>query len=185
LATRSFDHVWKKHRTFMVTQFRNFGVGKGLDIKIQEEAESLCQALEASNSEPVDCHLFLQHAVTNVLNEFFKKQIQAREDVIYLNNPRDFTEALLREHFRKQELKQQSILDDLENDMETITHLISELFRAATETTHTTLRWTMMFIATHPEIQEKIYQEIEDVVAEQPSMIATVFHSSKQLYEKP
>ncbi|XP_070558160.1 cytochrome P450 2F3-like [Ptychodera flava] len=68
LGTRTYDRVWKKHRTFMLTHFRNFGVGKrSLEEKILEEAEVLCQAMEATKGKPVNCHHELQCAVTNVM----------------------------------------------------------------------------------------------------------------------
>ncbi|XP_070557227.1 cytochrome P450 2U1-like [Ptychodera flava] len=48
--------------------------------------------------------------------------------------------------------------------MDTITHLVSEFFRAGADTTNTTLRWTLMFMVSHPEIQKKVHNEIDEVI---------------------
>jgi cytochrome P450 family 2 subfamily J len=41
---------------------------------------------------------------------------------------------------------------------------VTDLFMAGSETTSTTLRWTILFLASHPETQEKLYQEIKDEI---------------------
>lgn len=38
--------------------------------------------------------------------------------------------------------------------------LIGDLFVGGTETTATTLRWTLVFLVHHPEVQERMYSEI-------------------------
>ncbi|XP_077982913.1 cytochrome P450 2C44-like [Glandiceps talaboti] len=227
LGTRMYDRVWKKHRTFMLTHFRNFGVGKrhgSLEEKILEEAECLCQALEETKGEPFDCHFILRNAITNVIcnilfgnrweyddkkfkqllhltadfvskldhnllanfipilfhcpwgsvpylkksyakqNEFISQRIKERQGDIDVDNPKDFTEALLAESIRKQRGDVPSIFDDLDDDMDTITHLVSEFFRAGADTTNTTLRWLLMFMVSHPEAQSEVHKEIDNVL---------------------
>ncbi|CAG0908840.1 unnamed protein product, partial [Darwinula stevensoni] len=41
---------------------------------------------------------------------------------------------------------------------------ISDLFLAGSETTSNTIRWCVLFLLCHPEIQEKLQAEVDDVV---------------------
>jgi long-chain fatty acid omega-monooxygenase len=51
-------------------------------------------------------------------------------------------------------------------------NLMVDLFIAGTETTSTSLLWLILLLATHPDIQEKVQQEIDEHVPrdEMPSM---------------
>ena len=41
---------------------------------------------------------------------------------------------------------------------------VTDLFVAGTETTSTALRWALLFFLHHPEVQDKCYKEICDVI---------------------
>ena len=43
-------------------------------------------------------------------------------------------------------------------------HLLGDFFVAGTETTSSTLRWTLVYLVNYPDIQEKIYHDVIDVV---------------------
>ena len=42
--------------------------------------------------------------------------------------------------------------------------VIADLFIAGSETTTTTLRWSLVLLASHPDVQERLYQEINDTI---------------------
>lgn len=49
-------------------------------------------------------------------------------------------------------------------DMDALLAMMHELFFAGTETTSTTLQWAFAILALHPEVQEKMFEEIDSVV---------------------
>ena len=59
---------WKEHRRFILTTFRDFGVGKlGMEEKIVEETKHLIQSLRNSDSNPIDNKVALATTVANVI----------------------------------------------------------------------------------------------------------------------
>ena len=47
---------------------------------------------------------------------------------------------------------------------ENMYHAVADLFAAGTETTATTLKWALMYMLLHKDVQEKIHKELDDVV---------------------
>lgn len=49
-------------------------------------------------------------------------------------------------------------------------HLLStlvQIYSAGTDTTSCTLYWAFLYMVVHPEVQQAIYQEIEDTIGKQ------------------
>ena len=51
-------------------------------------------------------------------------------------------------------------------------YVIHDLFAAGSETTSTTMRWSLLFMAAYPDIQQKVYEELSATIGKdrQPSM---------------
>ena len=43
-------------------------------------------------------------------------------------------------------------------------NVIAELFIAGTETTSTTILWTLLLFLHHPQVQEKCWKEVNEVI---------------------
>uniref|UniRef100_A0A8C3XP38 Uncharacterized protein n=1 Tax=Chelydra serpentina TaxID=8475 RepID=A0A8C3XP38_CHESE len=71
---------------------------------------------------------------------------------------RDFTDAFLQE-IEKAKVHAGSSFND--NNLRLVT---TELFTAGTETTSTTLRWALLYMLLHPDIQYKVQEEIDKVI---------------------
>uniref|UniRef100_A0A671DPX8 Cytochrome P450 family 2 subfamily J member 2 n=1 Tax=Rhinolophus ferrumequinum TaxID=59479 RepID=A0A671DPX8_RHIFE len=84
------------------------------------------------------------------------------------DKPRDFIDAYLNEIEKHADNPTSSF-----NDENLIVSTL-DLFFAGTETTSTTLRWGLLFMALYPEIQEKVQAEIDTVIgrSQPPSMAA-------------
>ena len=63
------------------------------------------------------------------------------------------------------------------NGILNLKNLMIDLFIAGTETTSTSLLWLILLLATYPEIQEKIQQEIDSHVPR--DMIPSLEHRPK------
>ncbi|XP_059152551.1 cytochrome P450 2C15-like [Physella acuta] len=75
------------------------------------------------------------------------------------DNVDSFVVAYLNEKKKKEEAGQQTYLDDVN-----LVRNIDNLFLAGTETTSTTILWSLVFVLQNPETQQKIYQQIKDHV---------------------
>lgn len=65
----SSGHSWKQQRRFGLMTLRNLGLGKrGLESRIQEEAQNLVEILAAQNGKPIDVSNFIIHSVANVIS---------------------------------------------------------------------------------------------------------------------
>ncbi|KAM7326769.1 hypothetical protein ACRRTK_013136 [Alexandromys fortis] len=75
------------------------------------------------------------------------------------DEPRDFIDAFLAEMTKHPE-KTTSFSE------ENLICTTLDLFLAGTETTSTTLRWALLYMALYPEIQEKVQAETDRVIGQ-------------------
>ncbi|XP_006823766.1 cytochrome P450 2U1-like [Saccoglossus kowalevskii] len=100
----------------------------------------------------IDC--FVQ--LGDDLKKFCKQQIDEHREVFDPDNIGDFIDAYLAETMK------QDGNEDFTDDQ--LKHTLVDLFSAGTETTATTLKWGLLFMVLHPEIQERVFNEIDQVV---------------------
>ncbi|XP_072919919.1 cytochrome P450 2C19-like [Hemitrygon akajei] len=92
------------------------------------------------------------------LRSFLAKTIQSHKETVQKDSPRDYIDCFL--------TKMDEDKDDLNSEFFHKNLLVTtqNLFLAGTETSSTTLRWALQILAKYPEIQEKIHNEIDDVI---------------------
>ncbi|XP_071944058.1 cytochrome P450 2U1-like [Antedon mediterranea] len=97
--------------------------------------------------------------IDTIMNELIKVELKEHAETIDFNNPRDFIDEFLK---AKSELENADENTDA-FDNESAEQIVLELFIAGTETTASTLKWAILYLALNRDIQAKVYDEIESV----------------------
>ncbi|CAG5115326.1 unnamed protein product [Candidula unifasciata] len=95
-------------------------------------------------------------AIMSLLMQFIEEKsrhVDNADDVCNL------IDAYLIERNKKIQSGEPTSLDD-----QNLLKIMMDLFAAGTETTSTTIYWCILYMLRHPDVQEKVYQEIKDKV---------------------
>ncbi len=93
--------------------------------------------------------------VCDDLNDFYRMKVKLAKDTINDDDARDFLRMYMKE--LPDYNKQARITENWALSM------TSNFIQAGSETTASTLKWALLLMANHPEVQNKIHEEIDAV----------------------
>ncbi|XP_050013986.1 cytochrome P450 2C55-like isoform X3 [Alexandromys fortis] len=158
----SSGRTWKEMRRFSLMTLRNFGMGKrSIEDRVQEEARCLVEELRKSNGSPCDPTFILACAPCNVICSIVFQNRFDYKDQEFLNFMNVLNENV--------EILSSPWMQEKNNPKTAFTHenllfSAADLFSAGTETTSTTLRYSLLLLLKHPEVTAKVQKEIDHVI---------------------
>ncbi|XP_078698204.1 cytochrome P450 2J1-like [Branchiostoma floridae x Branchiostoma belcheri] len=103
-----------------------------------------------------------------------KEDIAEHKETLDPNDIRDFMDTFLLEMKNKEGEEGNDFTD------RQLQFLIADLFLAGTETTASTLNWALLYMLRHPDVQEKVQQEISSTIGQ--DVTPSVSHRSQLPY---
>eukprot|EP00058_Branchiostoma_floridae_P020797 XP_002606287.1 hypothetical protein BRAFLDRAFT_67526 [Branchiostoma floridae] len=102
------------------------------------------------------------------------KEVAKHKETFDRNDIRDFIDAFLLEADKREGDENSTFTE------EQLVEILRQLFLAGTDTTANTLHWAVLFMILHPDIQEKVQQEIDSVLG--PNQDPSMEHRSQMPY---
>ncbi|XP_033014430.1 cytochrome P450 2G1-like [Lacerta agilis] len=92
------------------------------------------------------------------LKDFIAERIKTNQATLDPNNPRDFIDCFLIQ------MEKEKGNPSSEFNLKNLVLTTLNLFFAGTETVSSTLRYGFLFLMKHPEVEEKVHQEIDHII---------------------
>ncbi|XP_036590331.1 cytochrome P450 2C23-like [Trichosurus vulpecula] len=92
------------------------------------------------------------------IKHFISERVKEHQKILDPHNPQDYLDCFL------SKMQQEKDNPQSEFDLENLKMTGVDLFSAGTETTSSTLRYGLLLILKHPEVQAKIHEEIDRVI---------------------
>ncbi|KAH0624279.1 hypothetical protein JD844_007967 [Phrynosoma platyrhinos] len=130
-----------------------------MEYQIEEEAHRLVEAFSRSKGPHQKALSCMEMGIA-----YAKEEVDKHRENRDVHEPQDFIDFYL--------LQMEKSKDDPNSTFneENLLQCILDLFVAGTETTSSTLQWAVLLMVAYPDIQDKVYKEIEEVLGSSHSI---------------
>ncbi|XP_006881166.1 PREDICTED: cytochrome P450 2U1-like [Elephantulus edwardii] len=90
---------------------------------------------------------------------FLKKIIKEHRESLDVENPQDFIDMYLLHMEEEKKINSNSSFNE-----DYLLYTIGDLFIAGTDTTTNSILWCLLYMSLHPDVQEKVHEEIKKVI---------------------
>ncbi|XP_044844351.1 cytochrome P450 2A10-like isoform X6 [Mauremys mutica] len=153
---------WRQLRRFSLAALQDFGTGqRSVEQQIQDEAQRLVEEFRKTKGSPFDPTFFLSRSACSVICSIVFGQRFDSADESFL----DLLAKTNQLFVRLSSTWGQDILNPAtEFHLRNLVLTAFNLFFVGTETVSSTLRYGLLILLTHPEVEEKMTQEIDRVI---------------------
>ncbi|XP_035293294.1 cytochrome P450 2C29-like isoform X2 [Cricetulus griseus] len=145
-----FDYKDKEFLNFMHVLNENVEILSSPWMQICNNFPFMIDYLPGKHRKLLENFTFLKH--------YFSAKATQHQESLDINNPRDFIDCFLIK------MEQVSHISWTEFIRENLIFSASDLFAAGTETTSTTLRYSLLLLLKYPEVTAKVQKEIDHVI---------------------
>ncbi|XP_075427033.1 cytochrome P450 2J2-like isoform X2 [Ascaphus truei] len=158
----SNGHTWKQQRRFGLKTLRDLGLGKkGLEWRIQGEAQRLVEFIYSLEGRALDPKRCLMNSVSNVVTAMSFGHHFPLDDKLFLQliESTDSVANFFGTHWGQTKDDPTSTFNE-----GNLMQVLIDFFLAGTETTTTTLQWALLYMVIYPDIQDKVQKELDACV---------------------
>lgn len=95
-------------------------------------------------------------------SSFFKNIADDHRKSLDSDNIRDIVDAYLVQQDKASKEKKENFFSEAQ-----LIQIMNDLFSAGLETVTSTIEWSVLFLMKHPEIQAKVYEEVQTVIGDE------------------
>lgn len=98
---------------------------------------------------------------------YFQTIVDEHKLTLQPDNIRDFVDAYLVQHQKVEQSGQESFFSEKQ-----LIQVMNDIFSAGLENVTSTIEWAILFLMLNPDIQRKIYEEIDSVIGQRDPELA-------------
>ncbi|MEE6491134.1 hypothetical protein FKM82_016107 [Ascaphus truei] len=153
---------WRQLRRFAITTLKNFGMGKrSLEERVKEEAQYLIAEFRKTEGSPFDPTFGFSSAGSNIICSLVFGDRFDYRDKEFLTLLHLINDSW---HLMSSTWGQERKNPDTHFNYETMLKTTVNIFFAGTETVGSTLRYGFRILLRHPEVEERVHEEIDQVI---------------------